>query len=200
MHVKTDVFCSASIILPDKAGRQLNVGGWSLLSTFGVRLFTPDGFPGVPSYNDWQENADVLHLQVMAAFVFLLIGIHPPELFREVVGIPPHLSWLMVSLRSVNEYHDTDLYQAAYLSWVSVCGPMLLDRLLTGTGGEIGSNGPPEPSLEILPTPEGGNTTIYLDWLQHTDPNNLYPFLFVLPSGNIFVGLYSFISCRDVLS
>lgn len=27
MHVKTDVFCSGSIILPDKAGRQINVGG-----------------------------------------------------------------------------------------------------------------------------------------------------------------------------
>lgn len=27
MHVQTDVFCSAAIILPDKAGRQINVGG-----------------------------------------------------------------------------------------------------------------------------------------------------------------------------
>lgn len=27
MHLKTDVFCSGSIILPDKAGRQINVGG-----------------------------------------------------------------------------------------------------------------------------------------------------------------------------
>jgi hypothetical protein len=64
MHVKTDVFCSGSIILPDKAGRQLNVGGWSLKSTFGVRLYSPDGAPGVPSYHDWEENADALHLQV----------------------------------------------------------------------------------------------------------------------------------------
>jgi hypothetical protein len=29
MHVKTNVFCSGSIILPDKAGRQINVGGWA---------------------------------------------------------------------------------------------------------------------------------------------------------------------------
>ena len=65
---------------------------------------------------------------------------------------------------------------------------MVVDDL---TGGEIGSNGAPEPSLEILPTPEGADTTIFLDWLQHTDPNNLYPFIFVLPSGNLFVGLYS---------
>jgi hypothetical protein len=64
MHLKTDVFCSASLILPDKAGRQINIGGWSLDSTFGVRLFTPDGSPGNPSVNDWEENVDVLRLQV----------------------------------------------------------------------------------------------------------------------------------------
>ena len=29
MHVKTDIFCSGSIVLPDKAGRQINVGGWA---------------------------------------------------------------------------------------------------------------------------------------------------------------------------
>ena len=55
-------------------------------------------------------------------------------------------------------------------------------------GGEVGSNGAPEPSLEILPTPPGGETWMFLDWLQRTDPNNLYPFLHVLPSGKIFVG------------
>ena len=27
--LKTDVFCSAGLVLPDKAGRQLNIGGWS---------------------------------------------------------------------------------------------------------------------------------------------------------------------------
>ena len=45
MHVKTDVFCSGSIILPDVVGRLINVGGWSLESTFGLRLYTPDGSP-----------------------------------------------------------------------------------------------------------------------------------------------------------
>ena len=55
-------------------------------------------------------------------------------------------------------------------------------------GGEVGSNGWPEPSLEILPTPAGGDTWLFLDWLNRTDPNNLYPFLHVLPSGRIFVG------------
>ena len=64
MHVKTDVFCSASIILPDKGGRQINVGGWSLESTYGVRLYYPDGSPGVNGTHDWQENVNELTLQV----------------------------------------------------------------------------------------------------------------------------------------
>jgi hypothetical protein len=64
MHVKSDVFCSASLVLPDKAGRVLNVGGWSLDSTQGVRLYTPDGSPGVNGKNDWEENWGTLHLQV----------------------------------------------------------------------------------------------------------------------------------------
>lgn len=57
-------------------------------------------------------------------------------------------------------------------------------------GGEQGSNGAPIPTLEILPTPEGGPTWLTMDWLERTDPNNLYPFLHVLPSGNIFVGKF----------
>ena len=64
MHVKSDVFCSASVVLPDKGARQLNVGGWSYDSTQGVRLYTPDGSPGVNGTNDWEENWDELHLQV----------------------------------------------------------------------------------------------------------------------------------------
>ena len=64
MHVKSDVFCSASVVLPDKGARQLNVGGWSLDSTQGVRLYTPDGSPGVNGTNDWEENFEELHLQV----------------------------------------------------------------------------------------------------------------------------------------
>ena len=64
MHVKSDVFCSASIVLPDKGARQLNVGGWSLESTYGVRLYTPDGSPGVNGTNDWEENHSELSLQV----------------------------------------------------------------------------------------------------------------------------------------
>ena len=64
MHVQSDVFCSASVVLPDRGGRQLNVGGWSLDSTRGVRLYWPDGSAGVNGTNDWEENFNELKLQV----------------------------------------------------------------------------------------------------------------------------------------
>jgi hypothetical protein len=57
-------------------------------------------------------------------------------------------------------------------------------------GGETGSNAAPQPNLEILPKPPGGDTVIELDWLARTDPNNLYPFTFILPSTRIFVGQF----------
>ncbi|KAJ7122684.1 glyoxal oxidase N-terminus-domain-containing protein [Mycena crocata] len=140
MHVKSDVFCSGSITLPDKGARQLNVGGWSLDSTKGVRLYTPDGSPGVNGTNDWEENFQELHLQ--------------------------RQRW----------------YPTA---------AMLPNGTIMVIGGETGSNASPEPNVEILPTPKGGDTVIFLDWLNRTDPNNLYPFVFVLPSGSLFVVYYN---------
>jgi hypothetical protein len=139
LHVKSDIFCSASITLPDKAGRQLNIGGWAGASTYGVRLYWPDGSPGVPGVNDWQEN----HAEVS-----LLAG-----------------RWYPSAMVMTN-------------------GSVLV------LGGEIGSNSAPSPSCEILPPPPGGYSK-YLDWLDRTDPNNLYPFMFVLPTGNIFVVYYN---------
>jgi hypothetical protein len=64
MHVKTDIFCSASLTLPDKVGRQINIGGWANDATYGVRLYWPDGSAGVWGVNDWQENVDEVSLQV----------------------------------------------------------------------------------------------------------------------------------------
>lgn len=61
--LETDVFCSAGFMLPDRLGRVLNVGGWSVESLKGVRLYTPDGQQGTPSVNDWQENWQELSLQ-----------------------------------------------------------------------------------------------------------------------------------------
>ncbi|KAM3067190.1 hypothetical protein ACMFMG_005441 [Clarireedia jacksonii] len=64
MHVKTDVFCSAGLVLPDRLGRQINIGGWALPSTIGIRFYTPDGAPGKWSTNDWEENYEEVGLQV----------------------------------------------------------------------------------------------------------------------------------------
>ncbi|KAJ6552838.1 galactose oxidase [Mycena capillaripes] len=149
MHVKSNVFCSGSIILPDKAGRQLNVGGWSLDSTQGVRLYSPDGSPGVNGTRDWEEDFSQLHLQ--------------------------RQRW----------------YPTA---------AMLPNGTVMVMGGETGANAPAEPNVEILPTPEGGDTVIFLEWLNRTDPNNLYPFVFVLPSGNIFVVYYNEARILDPLT
>ena len=61
-------------------------------------------------------------------------------------------------------------------------------------GGESGANGPPVPSVEVWPKPAGGPTWLHMDWLERTDPNNLYPFLAVLPGGGIFVQYYNEVS------
>jgi hypothetical protein len=63
MHVKTDLFCGSNLVLPDKAGRQITLGGFSGDSLSGVRLYTPDGLPGVNGTNDWQEDHTILSLQ-----------------------------------------------------------------------------------------------------------------------------------------
>jgi hypothetical protein len=56
-------------------------------------------------------------------------------------------------------------------------------------GGEIGSNGEAEPYIEVLPYT--GTAPLYMDWLDRTNPNNLYPFTAVLPSGGIFVAYWN---------
>lgn len=139
MHVKTDVFCSAGLTLPDRAGRQINIGGWSGPSTFGIRIYWPNGSPGVTSTNDWQENVNELSLQAGR--------------------------WYPSAMVMAN-------------------GSILV------VGGETGSNGPAVPSLEVLPKPPGG-TVVTEDFLLRTNPFNLYPFIFVLPSGGIFIGYYN---------
>ncbi|KAM3531200.1 hypothetical protein NHJ13051_000964 [Beauveria bassiana] len=138
MHVKTDVFCAAGLTLPDKAGRQINIGGWSGASTFGVRLYSPDGKAGVHGKNDWEENASILKLQ--------------------------DGRWYPTAMNMAN-------------------GSILI------IGGEEGSNAAPVPTLEILPYT--GTKPLHMDWLERTDPNNLYPFATVLPSGGIFVAYWN---------
>lgn len=147
MHVKSDIFCSASITLPDRAGRQINVGGWANDATYGIRLYWPDGSPGVAGKNDWQENVDE---------VSLLNG-----------------RWYPTAMMMAN-------------------GSILV------MGGEKGSNGAAVPTLELLPSPSG--EVVYCDYLARTDPNNLYPFLAVLPSGGIFVAYYNEARILDPVS
>ena len=138
MHVLTDVFCAAGTILPDKAGRQLTVGGWSGDSTYGVRLYSPDGSAGVNGTNDWEENVNILKLQ--------------------------DGRWYPSTMNMAN-------------------GSILI------VGGEEGSNSAPVPTLEILPPT--GTAPLYMDWLERTDPNNLYPFLAVLPSQGILAAYWN---------
>ncbi|KAK3336500.1 glyoxal oxidase-like protein [Cercophora scortea] len=138
LHLKTDVFCAAGAILPDKGGRQLTLGGWSGDSTYGTRLYWPDGSTGVPGTHDWQENVNELKLQA-------------------------------------GRWYPTAMVMSN--------GSILV------VGGETGSNAAAVPSIEILPAT--GSPPLFMDWLARTDPNNLYPFLSILPSGRIFVAYYN---------
>lgn len=146
--METDVFCSAGITLPDKAGRSLTVGGWAGQSNFGVRLYWPDGSAGVNGTHEWEEDAGVLSLQV-------------PR-------------WYPSAMIMAN-------------------GSIMI------IGGEIADNDVEQPTLELLPAtgvPDANtisgysNTTKYLDFLDRTQPFNLYPFVAVCPSG-IFIAYYN---------
>jgi hypothetical protein len=137
MHMETDTFCSAALQLPDKAARQINIGGWSAPSTFGIRIYNPDGAPGVNSTNDWVESVGSVSLQ--------------------------NGRWYPSAMNMAN-------------------GSVLV------AGGEQGSNGAPVPTLEVLPQ---AGPVVYAEWLNRTDPLNLYPFLAVLPSGNILAAYYN---------
>jgi hypothetical protein len=154
MHVKTDVFCSAGLQLPDKAGRQMTIGGWSDIALSGIRLYTPDGAIGVNGTNDWIENEQEVYLQDGRWYV--------------PVVVLPLYSKLTISTR----------YPSAVV---------MSNGNIMVVGGEDGSNGSPVPTIETLP-PSGPPQ--YMDWLQQTDPWNLYPFLAVASSG-VFVGYYN---------
>lgn len=144
--LKTDIFCAAGLTMPDRAGRQINIGGWSADSLFGVRIYWPDGSPGVEGTNNWQEDVNEVKLQR-------------------------------------GRWYPTGMVMAN--------GSMLI------VGGEDGSNGPPVPNMEILPTV---GPVYEADYLRATDPYNLYPYLVVLPSGGIFIGYYNEARILDEVS
>ena len=65
---------------------------------------------------------------------------------------------------------------------------MMSNGTILVMGGEQCSNCAPVPSLELLPKV---GPIVFLEFLNRTDPLNLYPFLTVLPGGGIFVGYYN---------
>jgi hypothetical protein len=140
LHVQDEIFCSADLVLPDKAGRLLNIGGWSDTALQGVRLMTPSGSFGVQGNTDWEEDLANAELQ-------------RPRWYPSAV--------------------------------VMSNGSVLI------MGGSNTNSGDAQPNLEILPRIPGGDTTIYLDFLAATHPFELYPFLMILPSGNVFTVYYN---------
>jgi hypothetical protein len=159
MHTQTNTWCSAAVVLPDKAARILNVAGWSDDASQGLRLYAPDGSPGVNGTNDWEEKPTALRLQVRW-------HIHSHIICK-------------VSVLSESTVQSERWYPTALV---------LSNGSVLVMGGQQGPSGPNNPTLEILPRIPGGNTQVYLDFLNMTAPNNLYPFLDVLPSGLVFVG------------
>jgi len=141
MHTETDIFCSAGLTLPDKVGRQIDVGGWDGASNYGIRLYWPDGSDGVWGTNDWEEDWE-----------------SPNNVTLQVPR------W----------------YPSAMI---------LSNGSIVVVGGEISANSAQQPNLEILPPTGGG--VVYLDFLDRTQPNNLYPFVCILPSGGMFIAYYN---------
>lgn len=62
LQLKIDVFCSASLALPDKVGRQSNIGGWAGEDLHGIRLYTPDSPLGTQGTTQWEEDVTALAL------------------------------------------------------------------------------------------------------------------------------------------
>ncbi len=161
MHTETNTWCSATVVLPDRAARILNAAGWSDDASEGLRLYAPDGSPGINGTNDWEENSTTFRLQVR---------------WR----IHPHSTCKVLVLNKFTIQSERWYPSALVLSNGSV--------LVMGGSKGSESSGSNNPTLEILPQIPGGDTQVYLDFLQRTAPNNLYPYLHVLPSGGIFVG------------
>jgi hypothetical protein len=124
----------------------------------GIRLYIPDGSPGVNGTNDWQENVDEVMLQV---------GPLPSFSLRSFLTL----------LSQRPRWYPT--------------AAMLANGSILVIGGEIGSNDVNQANLEILPRPGGpnaGDTVVDLPWLEDVNELESYPFVFVLPSGRLFVG------------
>ena len=118
---------------------------------FGIRLYAPDGSPGVDGTNDWQEDTDTLRLQVRwrtHPHTTSTVSVFNEFNIRVDAGIRPHL----------------------------LC-PTAVSLLLAASHAQ---------AVHITHRFHGGSTPVFLDWLVATFPNNYYPFLSVLPRGDIF--------------
>ncbi|THU84313.1 hypothetical protein K435DRAFT_806814, partial [Dendrothele bispora CBS 962.96] len=106
-----------------------------------------------------------------------------------------HLVYLYTPDRSVgvNDWKESDdILKLQVMSTTAPNSGYPRLRLVLVISGKISSNDKPEPNLEILPKPVGVDTVVNLDWLLRTDPNNLYPFVTALPSGNVFVDMHCY--------
>jgi hypothetical protein len=106
--------------------------------------------------------------------------------FRYVFKCPVRLSPLTIPVEQVPRWYTSAVVMSN--------GSILV------VGGTNTNSGDAQPNLEILPRTPGGPTVIYLDFLAQTYPYNLYPFLMVLPSGNILVSKSGFGICAFLLS
>ncbi len=138
MHLQTDVFCSAALVLPDKAARILNVGGWSLTSTYGIRLYAPDGSPGVNGTNDWEENPNELQLQVRMAYPSLcdVYQCSLTSLCREDVGIRRPLSFPMAVSSLWAARQDQTPHRTRRLRFSLVSPVAIQQSTSTGSSGQ----------------------------------------------------------------
>lgn len=59
--LKTDVFCSAGLTLPDKAGRQITIGGWSGTSTVGLPFAYSQTYQACPVLFSIQQPTDIVN-------------------------------------------------------------------------------------------------------------------------------------------
>ena len=161
----TDVFCSAGVTLPDKAGRILTVGGWAGESNFGVRLYSPDGSAGVFGTNRKSSQASVQNF--LANF---------------------KLEWMedngVLSLQ-VPRWYPSAMVMANG-SVMIIGGEIGSNAAQQPTLELLPATGVPDTT-----TVSGySNTTVYLDFLERTAPFNLYPFVCVVPSG-IFIAYFN---------
>ena len=82
------------MVLPDKAGRILNIAGWSDAALYGVRLITPSGELGQQGNTDWEQDLNNAALQVrmpLAFNLFTIADISPFLLEAPLVPNRPHV-------------------------------------------------------------------------------------------------------------